>query len=366
MNRETLNKMADTLQQGAPHIEAAPHPLQPTEHFLDHANRDVRRHFSIVNDVEGRSFFLRPDFTLPICMEYAEEETDAPLCYFYHGRIWLWSIADHKARGQAQMGIEHIGVRDIHQTSAAVMDATYQALLVAGCDAPFLRMGDTALFDQLVKCLDLPDDWRLRLQRLFRQNTKLALFFEQAQEALTARIQNKATIECSSRAELEDFLAKKNITHIGQRSLDEIVERLGEQNALHRADLPKKAMEVIKSFLKLPDAYPERALENIAQFAKTHQLNFDAPLHALATNWQKMQVLPLKKILSEDKAVFSTHFQGTHLNYYTGFVFSFLTHPKAALALAGGGQYNGLLKALTKKDIHGFGATIYLDELAHV
>ncbi len=373
MNSQTLNAMAQALQHGQAHQTAEPDPLQPTSLFLDHANRDVRRHFCILNDEEGSSFFLRPDFTLPICSAYAKQKKQAAERYFYHGKIWRWNIENNARAQQAQMGIEHIGAQPASQTAAQIINATYQALACAGYAKPFLRMGDPALFDQLVNGLELPQDWKTRLQKRFRRNTGLSLFFQQAQQTMKSRVHNTAEIECHSVEELKAFLQKNQIEHIGQRSLDEIAERLREQNALHHPELPQQIMQLIKNFLNLEDAHPEKAIDNITSFAKSHSLNFDQQLENISQSWDAMKAAPLAKILTEDNVSFSTHFQGAHLSYYTGFVFAFLADNQnflpltgggqKALPLAGGGQYNGLMKALGSNQ-SGFGATIYLDELS--
>lgn len=364
MDSAVLNKMAKALKLDEEYILSDPDPLQPTANFLDYASRDIRRHFCIISDEEGNSFFLRPDFTLPIAVDYAKLGHTNLKKYFYNGNVWLWNSKNNKRTQQAQMGIEHIGIKNASQNIAETINATYQALKVAGHSKPFLRMGDPALFDHLIDLLELPKDWQIRLQKLFRRNTGLDLFFKQAQQALKNRVINTTEIECNSLDELETFLKKNKINHIGQRGLDEIQARLVEQKALHNPKLPQQVMQIIKNFLKIKNSHPKTALADIESFAKTNNINFDGELNRIYENWHKMKKLPLGEILTKNNVSFSTHFQGAHLSYYTGFVFAFLRNKKTPLLLAGGGQYNGLMKALNVKNGTGFGSTIYLDELA--
>ena len=358
---DRLSQMAAALKQNQPHQAFIPDILQPTASFLDHANRDVRRHFCILTDVEGRSFFLRPDFTLPICLHYAAEQNDAPMRFFYHGDIWLWERASGRRLRRSQMGIEHIGRQDQAQAAADVIAAIYQALMISGAAAPILKMGDPGLFDRLIDQLDLPDGWQARLKKRFRLDAGLSSFLKQAQQTMRPRNKNYADIQ--SEDALKAFLKKNNIPHIGQRRLGEICERLREQNALYMPDLPAQTMQIIQGFLNLSGDSPERTLDHIRDFAARHRLSLDDEIAEITNRFDAMKKTPLAEIFTRAEARLSTHFQGSHLNYYTGFIFAFLSPLKNDLPLAGGGHYNGLIRELGVANGTGVGATIYLDEL---
>ncbi len=375
LNKKMLSQIAGQLQGDLDHEVLIPDPLQPTDDFLDHANRDVRRHFCILTDVEGKSFFLRPDFTLPICLHYARSINGAADIrrFFYEGAVWLWDIQAAARREHHQMGVEHIGVKDQAAAAAYILAATQAALAEANMTQPVLRMGDPGLFDLVLAALDLPEDWQARLKRLFRRNAgpvQLDQFFEQALTTMRARAQNTAEANICSIEELHLFLKKNNITHIGLRQREEVVERLREQNALHAPDLPEQTMAIIRAFLKLPPEHPERALENIRAFSQANTLNLDSEIAEIAERFAAMKKTGINDIFTANNALFATYFQGAYLNYYTGFVFAFLPSRQDVLRantdhpLAGGGHYNGLLRTLGVKDGVGVGVTIYLNELA--
>ena len=375
LNKTMLNNMAAQLQGNLEHQTLIPDPLQSTDGFLDHANRDVRRHFCILTDVEGKTFFLRPDFTLPICLYYARS-ADQPAQarrFFYEGEVWLWDIQEAVRREQYQMGVEHIGVEDQAAAAAFILAATQAALAEASMTQPVLRMGDPGLFDLVLAALDLPEDWQSRLKRLFRRNAgpvQLNKFFEQAQATMRARVENTAEANFTSIKELDLFLKNNNITHIGQRRREEIVERLREQNALHAPDLPEQVMNVIRAFLNLPPDHPERTLENIRAFSQENGLGLDDEISEIALRFDAMKKTAINDIFAANNALFATYFQGAYLNYYTGFVFAFLPSRQDALRsntdypLAGGGHYNGLMRTLGIENGTGVGVTIYLNELA--
>ena len=293
--------------------------------------------------------------------------------FFYEGEVWLWDIQEAVRREQYQMGVEHIGVEDQTAAAAFILAATQAALAQANMTQPVLRMGDPGLFDLVLAALDLPEDWQSRLKRLFRRNAgpvQLNKFFEQAQATMRARVENTAEANFSSIKELDLFLKNNNITHIGQRRREEIVERLREQNALHAPDLPEQVMNVIRAFLNLPPDHPERTLENIRAFSQENGLGLDDEISEIALRFDAMKKTAINDIFAANNALFATYFQGAYLNYYTGFVFAFLPSRQDALRsntdypLAGGGHYNGLMRTLGIENGTGVGVTIYLNELA--
>ena len=367
-----LHQMADRLKHDQPHKHFMPDPLQPTKNFLDLTSRDVRRHFYILNDITGKSFFLRPDFTLPICSHYAENAYQEKQLFFYHGTIWLWDQKENRPRKKNQMGIEHIGRADQAQSCADVIACTLDALQQACVPHISLHMGDPALFERLIESLALPSAWHIRLHNLFHRDADLEMFLNKAEATMKAKNQNKnnANSHITSVAQFQQFLKDQHITHKGQRRAEEIVARLRDQATLNNPNLPKQTMKIIRSFLALPAAHPEKARDLIADFAKIHKLPLYDEIEEISNRFQAIKDSTARQTFAEH-ASFSTHFQGTHLSYYTGFAFCFLVGggaggagDKEKTSIAGGGHYNGLLRQLGVKGGTGIGATLYLDELA--
>ena len=354
--------------------------LQETGLFLDHAQRDVRPHFYKLIDPEGAEFYLRPDFTVPVCLDYLAGHTRRDAHGIsrlsYIGPVFRWHKTSRVEKLQA--GIECLGAQGPHP-DIEILAVTTQALhqLQHNKDPQQLHMilGDPSLFESLVDALAdaLDETVRLTLKRRFLRQmfhwpldgsahdmalTQTKTPHDSEQKSLLRRLKQDNWNE----AALHKSLQEQNIPLIGERSLRSIVERLHE---LHdrSAEPPKDVASHLAQFFSI-NTHPRRAIEKVARIAQSLGITLDMPLEALSRLVDHLERHPL---LKATQTRFATQFRGSNPGYYTGLVFAFVFPEEATSPMAaGGGRYDGLLAKMHNPHNFppfGVGAALYLDSL---
>ena len=341
--------------------------LQKTSLFLDNAQRDVRPYFYKLTDPEGAEFYLRPDFTVPVCLDYLAGLTRTDPQGFsrlsYIGPVFRWH---KKARiEKLQAGIECLGAQGEH-ADTDILALTANALHQLGYPKFQMILGDPSLFEALVDALELEEAVRVVLKRRFLRQMfqwpmdgsahDMTLTETPTHTDLLEKLQKENWHEATLKKSLQDQM----IPLIGERSLDSIAARLRELYD-RSATPPKKISSHLAQFFSV-NTPPRRAIEKIARMTQNLGISLDPSLQNLT---RLLDNIDSQKNLLRIPMRFATQFRGSNPGYYTGFVFSF-TLPQGVVA-AGGGRYDGLLKKLQNpKNLppFGVGAALYLDSLA--
>src|SRR5690606_14366286 len=96
--------------------------LQPADPFLDMAGEDLRRRIFLTESETGQVLCLRPEFTIPVCLDHIASQAGTPRRYAYLG-----SVFRQRRDGEAeflQAGIEDLGEPGTAQADArSVADA---------------------------------------------------------------------------------------------------------------------------------------------------------------------------------------------------------------------------------------------------
>src|ERR1051325_6963324 len=96
--------------------------LQPADPFLDMAGEDLRRRIFLTESEAGETLCLRPEFTIPVCLDHIRARADTPRRYSYLGDVFRQRRAGETEFFQA--GIEDLGDGDIAAADArSVTDA---------------------------------------------------------------------------------------------------------------------------------------------------------------------------------------------------------------------------------------------------
>ena len=147
--------------------------LQPADPFLDMAGEDLRRRIFLTESETGEQLCLRPEFTIPVCLDHIRTQSGTPRRYAYLGEVFR-----QRRDGEAeffQAGIEDLGDPDIAAADARLI-ADAHALLQLALPEPSLTvsLGDQAVFEAVLAALGLPRGWRMRLARAFGSAELLA------------------------------------------------------------------------------------------------------------------------------------------------------------------------------------------------
>ena len=374
---EALEAQAQTLMArfiAAGHEAVAPAIIQPAGVFLDVIGEAVRARTYVFTDPDGDELCLRPDLTVPTCRLYLERHPGANVAakYCYNGAAFRYQPAGADRahpREFRQAGIEAFGNREREKAEAATVALILEALRAAGLAEVELRIGDLGLFRALLRSLEMPERWRQHLMHRFWRpeafHAEVKRLVSDPAAALTGRPGALiAALGTGGRVEAERhvaaYLEREGIELAGVRTLGEITERLRWIAADAKATpLSPATARLIESYVRIraPAAsacarLKEQARDRGPEMAK-----------ALETFEERLDVLSDLGI-DAGRAEFSAEF-GRMLGYYTGFVFEAVAPALGPSSpVAGGGRYDGLLKAVgAGADVPSVGAAIHTERL---
>ncbi|AGB70199.1 MULTISPECIES: ATP phosphoribosyltransferase regulatory subunit [Rhizobium] len=337
--------------------------IQPAEPFLDMAGEDLRRRIFMTESDTGASLCLRPEFTIPVCLQHIETATGTPKRYSYLGEIFR----QRREGGHEfyQAGIEDLGDADTAAADArAIGDAIgILSQLVPG-KALSVTLGDQAVFEAVVQALGLPSGWQKRLIHAFGNMVQL--------ETLLARLASPQPVTGLDTHVL-DFLNRGDeqglIKHIdatmqatgystnASRSPQEIARRLREKLVLSETRLDDAAFRVLEEFLSLSVPLSD-ASAALAGFADAAGLKLGSALKSFDARVAALAKAGADVSKTDYRAAF-----GRPLDYYTGLVFEVTVEGSSAV-LAGGGRFDRLLTLLGAKDrIPAVGFALWLDRI---
>ena len=142
---------------------AEPAILQPASVFLDLSGEDIRGRMFLTSDPTGAELCLRPEFTIPVCLDYlASAQAGAPTGFSYLGPVFRYRQG--ASSETVQVGVESFGRIDREAADAEILTMTLEA---CGADGALLatRIGDAGLFNAMLEALDLGPAWLRRVRR---------------------------------------------------------------------------------------------------------------------------------------------------------------------------------------------------------
>jgi ATP phosphoribosyltransferase regulatory subunit len=336
--------------------------VQPAEPFLDTAGEDLRRRIFMTESETGAPLCLRPEFTIPVCLNHIETAAGTPRRYSYLGAVF-------RQRREGPREFYQAGIEDLGHAGHAAADARLigDACAILSQVLPSaslsVTVGDQAVFEAVVAALGLPSGWQRRLIHAFGNPAALAAMLARltspqagagVDQAVAALLD--AGSEAALAAHIEETMAATGYSaHVG-RAPAEIARRLKEKAELARTRLDGKALAVLREFLALEVPLAE-APAALAGFADAAGLALDDMLGPF-----RARVVALEK---DGAPLAVMHYRaafGRPLDYYTGLVFEVASASGAVLA--GGGRYDRLLTLLgAKAPIPAVGFALWLDRI---
>jgi ATP phosphoribosyltransferase regulatory subunit len=342
-----------------------PRLLQPAGVFLDRSGEDFRGRLYLTSDASGAELCLRPEYTIPICLDYLAAGAASPAAFAYGGSIFR--APEHGGSGdgeQLQAGIESFGRADREAADTEILAAALEAAQAAGAPALTVRMGDAGLVAAFLDGLDLPAPWRRRVVAGHARGQSPAELFTSPRSATMAGEQSGMLAALTrvdpadARRLVEDLLSIAGITAVGGRSAAEIAERFLEQATLAEGDaVPVEKRRLAEAFFAI-EGSPDAASRALRRLASDARLDLAAALDCFdaRAGFIAARGLPL------DEMIFSASF-ARQLDYYSGFVFE-ARQQGAGIPVIGGGRYDRLLKTLGAcEDIPAVGAAIWVGRL---
>jgi ATP phosphoribosyltransferase regulatory subunit len=340
---------------------ALPALLQPADLFVELAGEEFRKRLFLTEGAEGESYCLRPDFTIPVCLEHLRSGRESPVAYTYRGKIF------RKRRAVGEPEFEQAGTEWIGHAGEMATDAALYALAARCADAvglaPRVRVGDANVFGALTEALGLSPSWRARLLAAFGDEARLTgtldrLARRASSDGIAARLAPAlARVDAAqARAIVDAVVGLPDPSALAGRSPEDIAERILEQAGANGADA--EATEVMARYFAL-SAPLDRAADTLARFARAEGLDIDDTLAAFAARADALagHGVDLSSITFEARF-------GRRIGYYTGFVFEMIDPRRPAAEVIAGGRYDKLIALLDpRRALPAIGFSVWLDRL---
>ncbi|MER8501070.1 ATP phosphoribosyltransferase regulatory subunit [Mesorhizobium sp. M0204] len=337
--------------------------LQPADPFLDMAGEDLRRRIFLTESETGQTLCLRPEFTIPVCLDHIASQAGTPRRYSYLGEVFRQRREGGNEFFQA--GIEDLGDRDTAAADArSLADAHALLSLVLPGRELVVTLGDQTIFEAVLAALGLPRGWRMRLARAFGSAAMLeAALADLANPPRNSQLAGAVAalvldgdLDALS-AHIAGGMEEAGLSATAGRSPSEIARRLVEKAELRSVRLSNEAFAALKGFLAI-DVPLDSAAGALESFAADAGLSLGAALENFAARAAAIESLGLPMSEIRYDAAF-----GRPLDYYTGLVFE-IAAQGGDRPLAGGGRYDRLLTLLgAKTPIPGVGFSVWLDRI---
>ena len=337
--------------------------LQPADPFLDTAGEDLRRRIFLTESETGKELCLRPEFTIPVCLDHIATKAETPRRYAYLGEVFR-----QRRDGEAeffQAGIEDLGDRDAARADARSIADAHALLKNCAPKAKLtVTLGDQALFEAVLAALGLPRGWRMRLARAFGNDALLdAALADLAKQGKAGAAASPAALlvaggdEAALAAHIAEGMAEAGLPQSAGRSPTEIARRLIEKAELTSVRLSDTAFDALKEFLAINVPLTE-ASATLKTFAAGSKISLTSALKGFDARVDALGQADAPVAAIRYDAAF-----GRPLDYYTGLVFE-ISAAGMDKPLAGGGRYDRLLTLLgATKPIPGVGFSVWLDRI---
>ncbi|MEN0087724.1 MAG: ATP phosphoribosyltransferase regulatory subunit, partial [Pseudomonadota bacterium] len=230
--------------------------LQPLDAFLDTAGEGFRSRLFVTEGESGEELCLRPEFTIPLCLQYGGTQ---PASYAYCGDVFRRG-RDGSAQ-HVQAGAELLGAGAA--ADVQVLEAALELLPAAASDAE-LVLGDQDLFEALLAALDVTPSLRPRLLKAFGHPGQLAKLLDRAMEGrqLEALPPGLQSIVRSGDAEalateIANNMRNQGLPLSGGREPGHIAARLIDLASVFAEPMAPNTRQTIDAYLALTAPYGE-------------------------------------------------------------------------------------------------------------
>ena len=334
--------------------------LQPADPFLETAGEDLRRRIFITTENSGKILCLRPEFTIPVCLQHLCKDTTRGQ-YAYAGTVFRQRSVEHAEFIQA--GIESFGESDFDEADINCIATAIEAAKQVGQQELHLVLGDQKIFAELLTVLEIPQSWCKKLLRGFGDAQIIQKHLQTMSGGSRSMLEDlpedlKFCLEKNDRQAVVNWLSDQmlgdGLPLTGSRTPEAIAERLVETTELASVRLDETARRILETFLGL-DTDLADAADTVRQFEKDNDIVLKDAANSLAFRFERLKDTTLTM---RYRAGF-----GRRLDYYTGFVFE-LFNANGKNPIVGGGRYDQLMTLLgARTTIPAVGFSIWVDRL---
>ncbi|MEL6415898.1 MAG: ATP phosphoribosyltransferase regulatory subunit [Pseudomonadota bacterium] len=344
------NAMTALAAQGGDFVEPA--LLIEAAVPLELSGEAVRSRICTFVDGQSIEWALRPDLTLPVAQAECDLRGETELgetCRRYRGPVFRLPAVEGDPIEYEQVGLERFGAPSDVERDVWLFQTLIEASEACGVETGHTCFGDLSVFSAFVDALGFPEDVSAGLKRAFRQEGGVRAYLagqKRNQSGLPARVSGMSRTEIA--AFIEDIFAITGVRPVGNRSADEIVERLHARSSIGASfEISAEQSELLERVLTLDVAYAE-APSVLRSIAKDGGLSgVESTLARFSERTERLMTL---NSAFTQTAQFATRF-GRRFTYYDGFVFEIAASADETAKqrpFVAGGRYDSLLSDLSK------------------
>ena len=136
-------------------------------HIVQRSGESFRKFIFTFVDQNGNELCLRPDLTIASCLRYLENNLQGKEKIFYSGQAYRKSNNKKNSIIREQIGFEIIGSKDEKKDDQEIINTALKSLTNLRYSSGTLKIGNVEIFNLLIKKLNIPKRWKLRLSRHF-------------------------------------------------------------------------------------------------------------------------------------------------------------------------------------------------------
>lgn len=347
--------------------------LEPTELFLRKSGGELASQMYSFVEPGGHRVSLRPEFTSAVIRLFIDRSGDVvlPVRWCYAGPVFRHDPrgADGSPRQFTQVGAELIGAAGPY-ADAEVMALACQGLTAVGLGGLRLVVGDVGMVQELLRQFDVSERARVFIlrsmgelrdgpggrQAVLGQARRLGLLGERAPEPELPGVLQRKSAQSDVHELARRVLANASSHPMGVRTPEEIQARLLWK--LQATDAPERVERALEFATELAAIRGQSTatLNAVRKLLRKYNLNAGA----MASLEGLLDALASHALDDVDVSIDMGLARG--LAYYSGLVFE-IRHGDEAV-VAGGGRYDGLVRALGgPQDVPALGFAYTLEQV---
>ena len=146
-------------------VLSEPDVLLDSEYIIQRSGENFRRSMLTFENEDGKIMCLRPDLTVASCIKYLEKKSKSKI--YYSGQAYRRTNKKGSDLVNDQLGIEILGSKNQPQDDYKVIKTILNSVEKIKSKKIQIKVGDISLFKRLINSLDMPERWKLRLDKTF-------------------------------------------------------------------------------------------------------------------------------------------------------------------------------------------------------
>ena len=146
-------------------ILSEPDVLLDSDYIIERSGEKFRSSMFTFDREDGKTMCLRPDLTVASCISFLQKKSSSKI--YYSGQAYRRSGSKSTNFINDQLGIEILGSKNLIKDDFKVISTILSSAKKIKMKKIKIKVGDISLFKSLINALEMPERWKLRLNRHF-------------------------------------------------------------------------------------------------------------------------------------------------------------------------------------------------------